>query len=63
MADAIGTVLFIILSVVITSIAATFAFWILGSLIGIITLAVKLAILCGILYLAWMVIRRFAEEK
>jgi hypothetical protein len=63
MADAIGTILFVILSIVVTSIAATFLLWILGSVIGLLTLAVKLAVVAGILYVAWMVIRKFAEEK
>lgn len=61
MADAIGTVIFIIIALVVIGIAGTIAFAVLGSLIGLIVLALKVALFVGIIYLVWCGVRRFAR--
>ncbi|HWQ32446.1 MAG TPA: hypothetical protein VNQ79_06150 [Blastocatellia bacterium] len=61
MADAIGTVIFIIIALVVIGIAGTIAFAVLGSLIGLIVLALKVAFFAGIIYLVWCGVRRFAR--
>jgi hypothetical protein len=61
MADAIGTVIFIIIALVVIGIAGTIAFAVLGSLIGLIVLALKVGIFLGIIYLVWCGVRKFAR--
>jgi hypothetical protein len=61
MADVIGTLIFIIIALVVIGVAGSIAFAVLGSLIGLIALAVKVGIFFGIIYLVWLGVRKLVR--
>jgi len=54
MAQAIGTIIFVVLALVVVGAILNFVFAALGIVFALIPILIKLAIIGGILYLAWM---------
>ncbi len=61
MAGAIGTVIFIIVALIVIAAAGMIALSMLGVVVGLLGLAIKLAIIGGIIYLVWLVVRKLAS--
>lgn len=61
MAGAIGTVIFIIVALIVIAAAGMIALSVLGVVGSLIGVAIKLAIIGGIIYLVWMVVRKLAS--
>lgn len=61
MAGAIGTVIFIIVALIVIAAAGMIALSMLGVVVGLLGLAIKLAVIGGIIYLVWLVVRKLAS--
>jgi hypothetical protein len=61
MAGAIGNVILIIVALIVISAVGMLALSLLGTLMGLIGLAVKLAIIGGLIYFAWVLVRKLVR--
>jgi len=61
MIGAIGTVIFIIVALIVIAAAGMIALSVLGVVGSLIGVAIKLAIIGGIIYLVWLVVRKLAS--
>jgi hypothetical protein len=61
MGQTIGTIIFVIIALVVVASVGSLILSILGLLFGLIPFLIKLAIWGGLIYLAWMVIRKLAH--
>jgi len=61
MARVIGTIIFIIFALIVLKIVGILALTFLGSLLGLLVLAIKLAIIGGIIYLIWLGVRKLVH--
>jgi len=62
MAQAIGTIILVVLALVVVGAILNFVLAALGIVFTLIPLLIKLAIIGGIFYLAWMVFRKLAHR-
>lgn len=62
MAQTIGTIIFVVLALVVVAAILNFVLAALGIVFGLLPLLIKLAIIGGIFYLAWMVFRKLAHR-
>ncbi|MCI0660479.1 MAG: hypothetical protein L0220_05340 [Acidobacteria bacterium] len=63
MAHAIGTIIFVVLALVVVAAILNFVLAALGIVFGLLPLLIKLAIIGGIFYLAWMAFRKLAHRS
>ena len=63
MAQIIGTIIFVVLALVVIAAILNFVLAALGIVFTLIPLLIKLAIIGGIFYLAWMVFRKLAHRS
>jgi len=61
MAQTIGTIIFLVLALVVVAAILNFVLAALGIVFALIPLLIKLAIIGGVFYLAWMVFRKLAH--
>jgi len=61
MAQIIGTVIFVVLALVVVAAILNFVLAALGIVFTLIPLLIKLAIIGGVFYLAWMLFRKLAH--
>ncbi len=61
MLQALGTVLFIIFALVIIAAVGIAALSLLGLIVNLVGMAVKLAIIGGVIYLIWLGVRKLAR--
>jgi hypothetical protein len=61
MAGALGTVIFIIVALIVIAAAGMMALSLLGVVAGLVGLAIKLAVIGGIIYLVWLLVRKLAS--
>jgi hypothetical protein len=58
MTNVVGNVIFVIVALVVVVAASMIALSLLGTIFGLLGLAVKVAIFAGAIYIIWMVIRK-----
>jgi hypothetical protein len=58
MAQMIVNILLVIVAIVVVVTVGMFALTVLGTLIGLLVLALKLAFVGGLIYLGWVVVRK-----
>jgi hypothetical protein len=63
MAQAIGTIIFVVLALVVVAAILNFVLAALGIVFTLLPLLIKLVIIGGIFYLAWMVFRKLAHRS
>ena len=61
MAGAIGTVIFIIVALIVVAAAGMIALSLLGVVVGLVGLAIKVAVIGGVIYLAWLIVRKLVH--
>ncbi len=61
MAQLLGKIIFAIVATVLISVVLTFAMGVVGTLFGLVVLAIKVALFVGLIYLVWMVIRKLTQ--
>ena len=61
MAGAIGTVIFIIVALIVVAAAGMIALSLLGVVVGLVGLASKVAVIGGVIYLAWLIVRKLVH--
>jgi hypothetical protein len=61
MAQAIGTIILVVLALVAIAAVLNFILGVLGIFFGLLPLLIKLAIFGGVFYLAWLVFRKLAH--
>ncbi len=61
MAQAIGTIILVVLTLVVISAVLNFALGLIGIVFGLIPVLIKLAIIGGIIYFGWLVVRKLAD--
>jgi len=61
MANVVGNVIFIVVALVVIAAAGGLALAVLGTLVGLVGLAIKVGLVIGAIYLVWMVIRRLTQ--
>jgi threonine/homoserine/homoserine lactone efflux protein len=62
MAQTIGTIIFVVLALIVLGAILNFVLAALGIVFALIPLLIKLAIIGGIFYLAWMAFRKLAHR-
>ena len=62
MAQAIGTIILVVLALVAIAAILNFVLGVLGIFFAMIPLLIKLALFAGVFYLAWLVFRKFAHR-
>lgn len=60
MTTVVGNVLLVIVALVVVAAAGVIAIGVLGTLVGLLGLAIKVGIFVGAIYLAWLLIRKLA---
>jgi hypothetical protein len=63
MAQAIGTIILVVLALVAVAAILNFILGALGIFLTMIPLLIKLAIFAGVFYLAWLVFRKLAHSN
>jgi hypothetical protein len=63
MAQAIGTIILMVLALVAIAAVLNFVLGILGIFVALFPLLFKLAIIGGVFYLAWLVFRKLAHSN
>lgn len=63
MGEVIGKVIFVIIALVIIASVGSLILSVLGMVLGLIPLLIKLAVFGGLIYLAWMVIRKLTQSS
>jgi hypothetical protein len=63
MAQAIGTIILMVLALVAVAAILNFVLGVLGIVLGLFPLLFKLAIFGGVFYLAWLVFRKLAHSN
>jgi hypothetical protein len=63
MAQAIGTIILVVLALVAVAAILNFILGALGIFLTMIPLLIKLAIFAGVFYLAWLVFRKLAHSS
>jgi hypothetical protein len=63
MGQAIGTILLVVFALVVVAAVGSLVLSVLGMFLGLIPLLIKLAIWGGLIYLGWLVFRKFAQDK
>ena len=63
MAQAIGTIILVVLALVAIAAVLNFVVGALWIFLGMIPLLIKLAIFAGVFYLAWLVFRKLAHSN
>lgn len=58
MTNVVGNVIFIIVALVVVAIAGMIALSLLGTVFGLLGLAIKVAVFAGAIYIIWMVIKK-----
>lgn len=58
MANAVGSVLFVVVALVVIAAAGMIVLGLLGTILGLVVLAVKVAVFAGAIYLIWMLVRK-----
>jgi hypothetical protein len=63
MGQAIGTIILVVVALVVVAAVGSLVLSVLGMFLGLIPLLIKLAIWGGLIYLAWLVFRKIAQDK
>ena len=63
MAQAIGTIILVVLALVALAAVLNFVLGLLGIFLGLLPLLIKLAIFGGVFYLAWLAFRKIAHSS
>ena len=61
MATIVGNVLFVIVALVVVAAAGVLAIGLLGTLVGLLGLAIKVGIFAGAIYLVWLLIKKLSN--
>jgi hypothetical protein len=61
MAQTIGTIVLAILALIVIAAVLNFVLGLLGIVLALVPLLIKLAFVGGVIYLCWMVVRKFAD--
>ncbi|MBX3278870.1 MAG: hypothetical protein KF868_12775 [Acidobacteria bacterium] len=58
MTNVVGNVIFVIVALVVVAVAGMIALSLLGTVFGLLGLAIKVAVFAGAIYIIWMVIKK-----
>ena len=61
MAAIVGNVLFVVVALVVVAAAGILAIGLLGTLVGLLGLAIKVGIFAGAVYLVWLLIKKLTS--
>jgi hypothetical protein len=61
MAALVGNVLFVVVALVVVAAAGILAIGLLGTLVGLLGLAIKVGIFAGAVYLVWLLIKKLTS--
>ena len=61
MAAIVGNVLFVVVALVVVAAAGVLAIGLLGTLVGLLGLAIKVGIFAGAVYLVWLLIKKLTS--
>jgi hypothetical protein len=61
MATIVGNVLFVVVALVVVAAAGVLAIGLLGTLVGLLGLAIKVGIFAGAVYLVWLLIKKLTS--
>ena len=62
MAQLLGKIIFAIVACVIIAVVLTFAVGLFGTLIGLLGLVIKVAVIAGVIYLVWVVFKKLTQS-
>jgi len=62
MGEAIGTIIFIVVGLIVVAAVGSLILSVLGIFLGLIPLLIKLAIWGGLIYLGWLLIRKLTHN-
>ena len=62
MAHVIGNVLFVVIALVVVVVVGMAVLALFGTLVGLLGLAIKLALVAGVIYFIWLVFKKLTHE-
>jgi len=62
MAHVIGNVLFVVMALVVVVVVGMVVLALFGTLVGLLGLAIKLALVAGVIYFIWLVFKKLTHE-
>jgi hypothetical protein len=63
MARVIGNILFVVIALVVIAVVGVVALALFGTLVGLLGLAIKLALVAGVIYFIWLVFKKLVHES
>ncbi len=62
MARVLGNIIFVVIALVVIAAVAMIALALFGTLVGLLGLAIKLALVAGVIYFIWIVFKKLVHE-
>jgi len=63
MAHVVGNIIFVVIALAVIAAVAMIALALFGTLVGLLGLAIKLALVAGVIYFIWIVFKKLAHEN